>query len=149
MTTDEFWSIIDTVCRTTPDWRSRDAALWELLRSQSDARLIAFDERYFEQHQRAYRWDLWEAADLLNGGCSDDCFHYFRDWMIAQGQSRFERALDDPDTLAEILTEIGGARLQSFGTVAWHIYVRRTGHLPPDQSRDYKSGPDGDYREDD
>ena len=34
----------------------------------------------------SYRWDLWGAAYLANGGCSDDGFDYFRGWLIGQGR---------------------------------------------------------------
>jgi hypothetical protein len=50
----------------------------------------------------SYRWDLWGAAYLLNGGCSDDGFEYFRGWLIAQGHEVFERVLEDPDVLADL-----------------------------------------------
>ena len=50
---------------------------------------------------QAHRWDLGAAAYLMRGGYSDDGFDYFRGWLIAQGRSRRERALADPDSLAD------------------------------------------------
>jgi hypothetical protein len=50
----------------------------------------------------SYRWDLWAAAYLIKGGCSDDSFDYFRGWLIAQGRRVWEAALADPDSLADI-----------------------------------------------
>jgi hypothetical protein len=38
----------------------------------------------------------------MNGGCSDDGFEYFRAWLLAQGRDTFEKALEDPDTLAAL-----------------------------------------------
>ncbi len=49
----------------------------------------------------AYRWDLWAAAYIINGGCSDDGFEYFRAWLIAQGERVFHDALADPETLVD------------------------------------------------
>ncbi len=45
---------------------------------------------------RAYRWDLWAAAYIINGGASDDAFQYFRSWLISRGHEVFEQALKDP-----------------------------------------------------
>ena len=50
----------------------------------------------------AHDWNLWGAAYLMKGGCSDDAFDYFRGWLVAQGRRTWERALRDPDTLAEL-----------------------------------------------
>jgi hypothetical protein len=50
----------------------------------------------------SYRAPLWAAAYLVNGGCSDDGFDYFRGWLLTQGRAAFERAVDDPDTLADL-----------------------------------------------
>ena len=36
---------------------------------------------------------LWDAAYLINGGCSDDGFDYFRGWLVDQGRETFERCL--------------------------------------------------------
>ena len=48
---------------------------------------------------RAYRQELWGAAYLINGGCSDDGFVYFLGWLIAQGRDVYQAALPDPDSL--------------------------------------------------
>jgi hypothetical protein len=51
-------------------------------------------------HSGSYTWALWGAAYLINGGCSDDGFDYFRGWLICQGRDVFQRAVHDPDSLA-------------------------------------------------
>ena len=50
----------------------------------------------------SYRTALWAAAYVINGGCSDDGFDYFRGWLILQGRQVFERAVADPDALADL-----------------------------------------------
>jgi hypothetical protein len=50
----------------------------------------------------AYTWKLWGAAYLMNGGCSDDGFEYFRGWLVTQGQKIYEAALADPDSLVDV-----------------------------------------------
>ena len=49
----------------------------------------------------AYCWSLWGAAYVINGGCSDDPFVDFRASLISRGRQVFERALSDPDSLAD------------------------------------------------
>jgi hypothetical protein len=51
----------------------------------------------------AYRWDLWAAAYVINGGASDDGFEYFLGWLMAQGRTRWEATRADPDSLADIV----------------------------------------------
>lgn len=47
----------------------------------------------------AYTWELWGIAYLANGGCSDDGCMDFRGSLIASGQSIFESALADAESL--------------------------------------------------
>ena len=69
---------------------------------------------------RAYRRDLWGAAYLINGGCSDDGFRDFRTWLILQGRIVYEAALADPDSLADVLDGEGDAAIQCYpGPDAW------------------------------
>jgi hypothetical protein len=50
----------------------------------------------------AYLWLLWGAADLIEGGCSDDGFRDFRDGLILQGREVFSRTVANPDSLVEL-----------------------------------------------
>ncbi|WP_344506013.1 DUF4240 domain-containing protein [Dactylosporangium maewongense] len=80
------------------------ASLVEVLRGLPLADLVAFRGVQDELFRRdAYRWDLWAAADLINGGASDDGFEYFLGWLMAQGRMRWEATLADPDSLADVV----------------------------------------------
>jgi hypothetical protein len=50
---------------------------------------------------RAYSYNLWGAAYVIHGGCGDDTFNDFRSSLISRGRASFERALADPDSLAD------------------------------------------------
>jgi hypothetical protein len=50
----------------------------------------------------SYRTPLWAAAYVVNGGCSNDGFDYFRGWLIVQGREVFEHVVADPDALADL-----------------------------------------------
>lgn len=75
----------------------------------------------------AYRADLWDAADIIGCGCSDDGFVDFRAWLIQQGKTIYEAALNDPEVLADIVEN--GLETQSGGVwaVAMEAYEKKTG----------------------
>jgi len=52
------------------------------------------------EHGALYRYDLWAAAYLIGGGCSDDGFIDFRAGLIAQGRDWYQKAAASPDSLA-------------------------------------------------
>lgn len=66
--------------------------------------IVAFAFRFDALLDAAYKIDLWGAAYLVNGGCADDLFHWFRCWLVGRGELIYQRALEDPDTLADVLT---------------------------------------------
>ena len=73
----------------------------------------------------AYRWDLWAAAYLIQGGCSDDGFEYFCDWLISLGKHRFEAALRNPDSLAEVIEDEDdeeGREFEAFAAAVIHVW---------------------------
>lgn len=45
-----------------------------------------------------YRYDLWAAAYLIGGGCSDDSFTDFRAGLIGQGCDWYEQATTSSDS---------------------------------------------------
>jgi hypothetical protein len=106
--TDEFWTIVEAartgVADTATEADEVADALVELLSGFIPARIVAFELALDEVTSEAYRLDLWAAAYLMNGGCSDDCFDYFRGWLIAQGRDVWDAALADPDSLADIVS---------------------------------------------
>lgn len=103
MDTKTFWQLIEASKSAgggDPD--TQVAALQEKLQSVPESEIVEFDRLLHGQLDRSYRRDLWAAAYIINGGCSDDGFDYFRAWLIAQGREVFEQALQDPETLVEV-----------------------------------------------
>jgi hypothetical protein len=98
MTVEEFWKVVDAASGAgDPAEAVRDQ-----LERLSPRQVAAFHRHLAAMLRKAYRWDLWGAAYLMAGGCSDDGFRDFRAALVASGRSAFERALEDPDTLAEL-----------------------------------------------
>jgi hypothetical protein len=46
--------------------------------------------------------DLWAAAYLINGGCSDEGFDSFRGWLVAHGRETVAQSVKAPDSLADM-----------------------------------------------
>lgn len=97
----EFWTEIQLVRRASgKTLRGLIQTFNQRLKQMTPVTRGSFQRRFFECLKRACTWDLWAAAYIMNGGCSDDGFEYFRAWLIAQGRTVFERALKNPESLA-------------------------------------------------
>ncbi|AWS49122.1 hypothetical protein DKM19_42315 [Streptosporangium sp. 'caverna'] len=76
--------------------------LTTLLSELEAAEIIAFAQLLIRVRDSAYRWPLWNAAQLIEGGCGDDGFRDFRGGLVLLGRTTFTRAVADPDSLAEL-----------------------------------------------
>lgn len=133
MTEEQFWQIIQSSFeKSEGDMDDQMDALREELEELTPKEVAAFDKQFEVLRLRAYSWDLWGAAYILEGGCSDDGFLDFRTWLISRGKDWFERALKDPDSLAEYPGDLqeGGAMFEEFAYVANEVYEDKTGKVP-------------------
>lgn len=103
MRTDDFWAVIDRA-RAGDDGAARAIAVRAAadLAGRDVADIVGWQRHLQRVLAASHRADLWGAAYLINGGCSDDGFDYFRGWLLAQGREVFARAVSDPDSLAEL-----------------------------------------------
>ena len=97
-----FWQIIQQVHDASHGNMARKC---ELLTAQvaqlSKEDAVEFRNVFDATMRRAYHWPLWAAAYLIHGGCGDDTFSDFRSALISRGRRAFEKALSDPDALAD------------------------------------------------
>jgi len=122
MTINDFWNLIEQ-CK---DAQRPEVVLEELLNGLSVKELMTFNH-YFEWLENyASREDIWCAAYLLNGGCSDDGFSDFRRGLIAEGRSVYEQVIKNPDSLQAQWGK-GYLSNESFGWVARRVFVRKMG----------------------
>jgi hypothetical protein len=126
MQEEQFWRLIDTVRAAARTQDERPDVLTAKLSALDLGAIQAFQVRYEELLLRANRWDLWGAAYLMNGGCSDDGFKYFRDWLISEGRSAFEAALERPESLAS-LPKQEYFELELFGYAASRAFEAKGG----------------------
>jgi hypothetical protein len=72
--------------------------------------------------------DLWCAASLMNNGCSNDGFDYFRCWLISRGKEVYQEALQKADSL---VTQIDPSKqfydFERFGYIAHSVFEQKTG----------------------
>jgi hypothetical protein len=102
--------------------------LREALMSLEPAEIVEFDRIFREHMARAYDWDLWGAAYVIGGGCSDDGFTDFRAWLVSKGQDVFGLALQNPDSLADVLDDKDGdAQFEEFAYVASQAWEQKLG----------------------
>lgn len=122
-----FWHIVNTARDAAgTDTEARIDTLRSALEELPLSSVQSFQRMYEQILLRANRWDLWGAAYLMNEGCSDDCFRYFRDWLISEGKDVFERALQNPDSLVEA-PALDYYELESFGYVALEVFESKGG----------------------
>ena len=125
-----FWAIVDAARDAGHvDMDARVNALRKLLMPLPASEIQSFQNHYDKLLSQSYRWDLWGAAYVINGGCSDDGFRHFRDWLISEGRSVFEAALADPESLAN-LPDVESPENELYGYVAGEAFKRTTGGTP-------------------
>jgi hypothetical protein len=149
MRTDDFWAVIDRATAERPaspgDVAKRAAAE---LATRDPAEIVAWDRHLGRVMAASGKEDLWAAAYLINGGCSDDGFDNFRGWLIAHGRDAVARAVREPDSLAEMsvikLAADTGAvfEAEEVLTIAVEAYVQATGdELPPSEAPSTRPDP--------
>ncbi|BCM92212.1 hypothetical protein IAD21_04091 [Abditibacteriota bacterium] len=97
----QFWRLIEASSNKTRNCDKQVAKLEKLLDKLSAEEILGFENIFTSLMRDSYRWDLWAVAYIVGGGCLDDGFEYFRHWLIAQGQTYFEAALQNPERAAD------------------------------------------------
>ena len=103
MTLDQFWSTVEKIHHASGGDMDKKCELLEReLRRLPLDEVRSFHAHFNECQDRAYTWELWAAAYIVGGGCSNDAFSDFRSTLISMGRQTFERALADPESLADM-----------------------------------------------
>lgn len=101
MNKSEFWTLVDQAREASGTRESPTTALIQKLASLSAEQILAFAYELEQETGSLYRWDVWAAAYLIGGGCSDDSFSDFRAGVVSLGRNWCERVRNNPDALAE------------------------------------------------
>ncbi|MDR2966670.1 MAG: DUF4240 domain-containing protein [Methanobacteriaceae archaeon] len=103
MNKNEFWELIQSSFQEG-EWETdkQMEILIDKLSNYSEEEIFKFQYIYDVYSNESYKSKLWAAAYVMNGGCSDDCFDYFRGWLISRGEEAYLNALKDPDSIIEL-----------------------------------------------
>ena len=99
---DRWWDLIERSGKDAEDPDEQAELLHDLLVDElTPDEILAFDKFVNEKLRDAFRYDLWEVAYVMNGGCSDDGFDYFCGWLVGKGRKHYEAALANPEDAAK------------------------------------------------
>lgn len=103
MDKNEFWELIQTSYQDA-DWVSdkQIELLVKKLAEYTQEEIIKFGKIYEIYAEESNVKKLWAAAYIMNNGCSEDCFKYFRGWLISRGKEPYLNGLMDPDSIADL-----------------------------------------------
>ena len=141
----KFWSLVEaSFAERTAALSNQPAILQEKLSCLSAEEILAFDRIFEKLHSDAYRWDLWAAAYIIEGGCSEDGFDWFRAGLIGLGRVVYEAALADPNTLARQPTRGIDFSNEEMSYAAKQAYEAVTGEEMPEHGLARRMEPLGD-----
>lgn len=99
VTPDTFWTLI---AQAKEHQGGPNEWLMEQLVGMGPEQAKAFDTMARVYMDLAYQYGLWTAASVIErGGCTDDGFMDFRQWLVGQGREVYMAALKDPDSLVD------------------------------------------------
>ncbi len=124
-----FWQLMDeTRAASGNDGYKQIELLVEELVKLSEEDILDFDDIFDWYLDQAYSRNLWAAAYTIQS-CGDDDFTDFRGWLIGQGKAIYERALEDPDSLADVVDLDTDTQPESFSYVSMYAYERKMGSI--------------------
>jgi hypothetical protein len=123
-----FWNIVDSSVRNTKTQDEQERFLVQEIEKLTPKQIIGFRLRTDKLLYDTYNSEMWCAGYLMNGGCSDDGFEYFRNWIISRGKETYYKAKENPDTLISEFTEgVDFYEFEGFWYVALTAFENKTG----------------------
>lgn len=123
-----FWKLINNSLKYSRNQAEQEAYLIQEIGKLTPVEIVGFRLRTDKLLYDSYTSDMWCAAYIMNGGCSDDGFEYFRNWIISRGRDVYERAMQDPDKLINLVEDdVDVYDFESFWYVALEAFRQKTG----------------------
>jgi hypothetical protein len=137
----KFWKMIE-VAREVANGRIKKQLdiLVEALSKESDEDIIEFDQIMGDLQDKTYLGYLWDACEFIRCGCSEEDFADFRVWLIAQGEAVFDKAIENPESLADIVNNEDRKYVvyERFAYVGAYAYAHKNDKQIPYISREEK-----------
>jgi len=128
MKEDDFWKIIDnSKVVSGNNYQEQIASLTNNLASLTPTEIAKFDNTFTALLAFSYDYKLWGASYVINGGCSDDCFDYFREYLIAHGRDKFYATCQDPENCVNWIKSEEEDNWQGIRNSASTAYKQKTG----------------------
>ncbi len=122
-----FWEIIDKSLKNSNDCDEQEIYLIKEISKLNKEDIIGFKLRLIELSNNIYTSHMWCAGYLMNGGCSDDAFEDFKNWVISKGKEVYYNAKNNPDTLEAIYNDDDYYEFESLSYVANDAFEKVTG----------------------
>lgn len=122
-----FWNIIEKSLKFSNQQAQESFLINEIVKL-TPKEIVGFRLRTDKLLYDTYNSKMWCAGYIMNGGCSDDAFEYFRNWVISRGKEVYQSAQQNPDTL--ISQKDNGEdemfEFESFWYVALEAFEKKT-----------------------
>jgi hypothetical protein len=133
MNTDEFWGLVDkSKQKSRGDKQNQLAFIRSSLIKMETKHIFDFEEILRRKIIECDDFKIMAAAKIINGYVADDSYLYFRSWLIGKGRAVFERALDDPDILANCVEDEESSDFEELLYAATEAYSKKTGREEDD-----------------
>jgi hypothetical protein len=144
---DIYWQIVERSLEETEDQEEQEQFLIKEIGRLSPKQMIGFRLRTDKLLFDTYNSEMWCAGYIMNQGCSDDGFEYFRNWVISRGKDVYYNAKENPDSLITEVEEEREYEFELFWYVALKAFEKKTGKDLYDyiDTDNFKMG-EGDYK---
>lgn len=125
---EQYWTLIDASLKATRSQGAQEQYLIRELGRLTPKEIIGFRLRTDKLLYDSYTSNMWCAGYIMNGGCSDDGFEYFRNWVISRGKETYYKAKENPDNLViEAVRGRDSYEFEGFWYVALNAFEAKTG----------------------
>lgn len=129
---DDFWKLIDkSRSASNNNYQIQISSLKTILLTLDPAEIEKFDNTFTALLAASYDYKLWGASYVINGGCSDDCFDYFRQYLIGHGKEKFYQTMKDPESCASWIKSEEEDNWEGLQYPAMEAYKQKTGKEIP------------------
>jgi hypothetical protein len=143
-TEDAFWQLIAATRTAAGNDTGRQSELLKNRLTQlSPSAIVEFGRIRERLDRQAYTYSLWDAARVIEDGCSQDCFRDFRSYVISLGRGPYENAMSNPDSLASVAKNAETGDWENADNVAPDAYSSVTGNDFPLDTSDLSGRPRG------
>lgn len=125
---DLYWSIIANSLNRTKNQDDQEQFLIKEIGNLTPTQMIGFRLRTDKLLYDTYNSEMWCAGYIMNRGCSDDGFEYFRNWVISRGKETYYKAKENPDNLIdEVDSQLEMYDFEGFWYVSLAAFEQKTG----------------------